>query len=237
MASFVQAITGFNGSGGNTNLFTSNFGAACTAGNTLIVGVCMDSATASITTISDSATTHNAYTRLGSFASGFGTIFLYMANNITANAGAVYQVQVTEGVALDGQIFAQEWSGISTIGMDGSITNSGTSAATTSSNTLTLADSNDLIFSIIMLQSQTNTYSAGSGYTNLSTVASSFTSGAMESRSATGPGQYSASFGMTTSGTSYIQYTAGIRTTQSKPGNIGTSLAVGDGMSISGVAN
>src|SRR5437764_14548796 len=117
MASFVQATTGFNSSGSNANLFTSNFGSACTAGNALIIGVFMDSATATISTITDNAASHNTYTKLvGPLTVGSLTCWLYAAQNSTANSGTVYQVQVTEGAGVDGQLIAQEWSGFATAG-------------------------------------------------------------------------------------------------------------------------
>lgn len=219
MASFVQATTGFNSSGSNSNLFTSNFAAACTAGNTLIVAIFIDSATASITTITDNATAHNTYTKLlGPIVTSTLSVWLYAAQNITANAGAVYQVQVTEGVGTDGQILAQEWSGFPTSGtlLDTSVNNTGSSAATTTSSNLTTGQTNEQIFSLIMLQSQTNTYTLGTGYTNLSTIASSFTSAAMESKAVAASGtSTNASFGMSNVGVAINQVTAALLTSTS----------------------
>jgi len=219
MASFVQATTGFNSSGSNNNLFTSNFGSACTAGNALLVGICMDVASGTVS-LSDNATPHNTYNLLASYTASSLTILLYAALNITANSGAVYQVQATENGAttfIDGQIFAQEWSGFATSGsiLDVSRTDTGSTANPTNSGTLTTTQTNELILSILMLQSQTNTYSAGTGYSNLSNAASSFTSGGMESKALAAAGGTTAGFGMTNTGVTYIQLTAGLKTTAS----------------------
>lgn len=220
MAAFVQAATGFNSSGSNTNLFTSNFGVACTAGNALFIGVYIDSGSATVSAITDTAGVHNTYTLVDSFAGAWGKLFFYQALNITANAGVVYQVQVTEGSALDGQIFAQEWSGFATSGTlkDTSVTNSGNSANPTTSSSLTTSFSNEVIFSLMMLQSQTNTWTAGTGYSNLSNVASNFTSAGMESKALAAAGSTTAAFGMTNTGIPYIQYTVGMKTTASTGG-------------------
>lgn len=225
MATFVQATKGLNSAGSNQNLFTSNFGVACTAGNALIIGVCLDAASATITTISDNAASHNTYTQLGTYTASTLTIYLYQALNITANAGAVYQIQVTEPF-LDGQIFAQEWSGMPTSGtlLDGSIvTNTGNSAATTTSSSISTTQTNELIFSILMLQNQTNTYTAGTGYSNLQNQASNFTSAGIESKAVAAASSNTASFGMTTTGTPYIQLTAALKTSASTGGGAVTA--------------
>lgn len=228
MATFVQATKGFNSSGSNQNLFTSNFGSACTAGNALIIGVCLDATSGAITTITDNATPHNTYTQIATYTASLMTVYLYQALNITANSGSVYQIQVTESF-LDGQIFAQEWSGIPTSGtlLDGSaVTDSGTSSATTTSSSITTTQTNELIFSLIMLMSQTNTYSAGTGYSNLQSQASSFTSAALESKAVPTTSSNTASFGMTNTGVNYIQLTAALKTSASTGGSTSHNLTL-----------
>lgn len=218
MATFIQATTGFNSSGSNSNLFTSNFSAACTAGNAIIVVVCMDVASGSVT-LSDNAASHNTYNLIASYSASSMTILMYVAQNITANSGTVYQVQATEGGGgfIDGQIFAQEFSGLALSGttLDVSRNDTGSSAATTTGGTLTTTQVNELVVSAIMLMGQTNTYSLGSGYSNLSNAASNFTSGAMESKALAAASGTTASFGMTNTGTVYIMLTAGLVTSAS----------------------
>lgn len=228
MATFVQATTGFNGSGSNQNLFTSNFGVACTAGNSLIVGVCVDAANATLSAITDNASVPNTYTLLGSVTASTLTILLYVAQNITANGGSVYQVQATDSF-LDGQIFAQEWSGIPTTGniLDNLRKDSGTSTSPTIGGSVVADYTNELIVSILMLQSQTNTYTAGTGFSNLSNVASSFTSAGIESQAQVAMGPYIANFGMTNTGINFVMLTAGIKTTASDGTGVDSDGAYG----------
>jgi hypothetical protein len=238
MATFIQSATGLNGSGSNQNLFTSNFGSLVTAGNMIIAVCCIDAANSTTQRMTDSLS--NVYTPLAYYSNGTLTIIAYCAY---VKTGGTIAVQATENF-LDGQILAQEWSGMGVNNvLDTSKTSTGSSIATTTGNTYTSIATNLVVFNAIMLQSQTNTYGAGTGWTNMITTASSFTSGALESQTTTSAATaLSGSFTMTNTGINYAMLTFGVYSANSNGGydtesQFGQSIQSPDGISSSGAVH
>jgi len=144
-------------------------GSAQTAGNTNIIVVTTWGTTATPANVGDNigGTPQNTYTLIGNTTPDptFGTVYLYIATGIKANAaGAVLlnSITVTSGT-VQSEFF--EYSGVSST-KDGTIqTGSGTTGtAMAHANLTTTASTNDLVISV-GVNGSASSFTQGSGYT------------------------------------------------------------------------
>lgn len=192
----VQTASG-NG-GGYVNSYTLALGSNATAGNTLILTI--TSGTTDTVTISDSQ--GNTWTKFTNVSDDRKTEG-WIAYNIAAGATTI-TVQFEPSKFADSATIVREYSGLisasSPTDQFASANDGGSFIQThTSGTTGTTAQNNELIIGMSGCSNATPTYSAGSGYANVASQAGfdSFTSAAIEDRSVTSTGTYSASFNTT----------------------------------------
>jgi len=152
---FVQANTGTGGSGTHTTAFSSNN----TAGNAIILGILMESATATVTSVSDTrGNIYVAATTPSAVWNSSNRIQIYYAMNIGAGANTI-TVTISESVRVTTHF--SEYSGLKTTGaLD--VTASGTPSTNPSSGSATTTLAGDLIYGFA---ATAGTATAGAGNT------------------------------------------------------------------------
>lgn len=171
MAAFVQAAKG-SSSTFATSVATAALASSTTTGNTMVVCIATDGATANdVTSVTDTA--GNSYSRINSTydVPDSDGIEWWIARNITGGASQI--VTAHDSLSNLGSIVATEVSGLPT---SGNITDGyGGTAAFTNSLTATTAGSTanaaDIIFGAgSTATAAANTWTVGSGYSNLTTT-------------------------------------------------------------------
>lgn len=181
---FVQSAQGRNGAGSAAVAFTSNN----TAGNLSVVGVQLETSTATITSVTDTLT--NTYTAVGTLncdTSAALCVQIYYAKNIAAGANTVTVARSAGAV----DVLIHEYSGASTttpLDASAQANSGGTQSTNLDSGAMTATGSTDLIFG---LAGSPASITVGSGFTQRESLTFNvfFVS---ESKAASGTGNYNA---------------------------------------------
>lgn len=184
-----------------------------TTGNTIIVIIGVDQSDKDVISVTDSQS--NTYTRIhtGAGSSNGAEYFMYYAYNITGGTTPTVTVNITAGNSQDIVVLAREYSGltttdpldVNTFTSEGSYLQTHTSGTTGSTTT-----TNQLVVMGMVADAKTPTYSAGSGYSNLSSQGGFdlYLSVAIQDKDITSTGTQSGSF----STTSFTKGSVGIAT-------------------------
>lgn len=180
--SFVQSTVGKTASG--TTVSTAAFGSSVTGGNTIMIGIANGSTgTSVITSITDSGS--NTYTKAITSTTGSGSVFdIWYAVNVTG--GSSFTVTANASGANEMQLFAQEFSGVISVGPLGPTAQGNSTTGTAMATSTFQAAGNDLIFAGGYKASGSATFTAGSGFSNLAQQTGTFVASAVESQIAPG---------------------------------------------------
>lgn len=188
----VQQTSGTD-TGFLSTVTTSAFGSSVTAGNYLILAWEGDAATieqsASVPTDNKGGNTWiRAQSKLDSVV--FDLEIWYTK---VVNGGAGMTVTVTDGLGgADGLLIVEEWSGIASITpYDGSNSAFGTGNGALNSGAIATTNANDVIWVGGCVSSGSTTITAGTNFSNVTQVNTSFTTLGVGSRVVSGTGSYS----------------------------------------------
>lgn len=212
----VQDNTGTSTLGANNAVaFTNNV----TLGNLIVVAIVTTSTTTgSVTNVTDSL--GNGYTRIftDETSGNLGDVELYYAKNILGGANTV---TATFSGSISTAMIVREYYGLDPVSplyqQDGAATGSST---TPTSNTIKSTQAPALLIGVMGQVGVTGTISAGSGYTNLTTI-SNVNEVAIEDQFVTSTSSYSASFSLTGS----LQWQCGIAVFAMSPHGTTTSTS------------
>lgn len=172
-------------SGSNTTFsstVTTSPNVTVTAGNLVVCGVEADAVAANGVTVVDNKSNTWARAKSNSLAATFDLEIWY--STLTTGGGS-YNVTATDnGGGVDSLIICEEWSGNAVAAFDvaqGATDNSGTNVNLNSAATSATSQANEVVFGV-GVTSGTPTYTLGAGYTNLTRVATTFSSLGFESK-------------------------------------------------------
>lgn len=228
----IQQTTGTTGASFPTTLTTSAFGSTTKAGSLIIVALMADGLAANQTfTMTDSA--GNTYTRLVSNSSaGLDQVDIWACYN--NKSGASHTITGGNLQNTTAAIIAEEWTGVMNIA-DTINAQSLTGASTAvSTGALTPQSTAGLVFVACAINSSAITYTVGGGFSNLTSVTSSPSKLATESKIMSGGGAQTGTMTLS-SGNDWFVCMVVIPENGGSPG--APYIRVGDGMSRSEVAN
>jgi hypothetical protein len=206
---------------------TVTFGSACTSGSVIVAAV-LSFGTGGGNTISVSDPTNGTYTAITPKDTQF-----------TNHSGQLFYVSNTAATALtlsgsDGSgsnhlaLFIAEFSGLSTT-LDGSAaTTTHNSTATPTTDAITTANANDLLLSLIGDDTNANSSSAGSGWSDAGTISGPLV-GTMEYKIVSSTGSYSGTVTFNAAETDWVGVVAALKATAAGGLLINTDFTPGAG--------
>lgn len=168
MSGFIQSTVG---SGTGTSVAANAFGVDPTAGNMIVVGVEIETAAATNTSVTDNA--GNTYTSDTNVSAAGQSIKVWKAYNITSTAGLIVTVHNSGSVSTG--IIAQEFNGTGTSDpFDKTASSTGSSTALDSGSTATLSQADEIVIGFGTVDN-VDTLTTGATYTNgASTTSANF---------------------------------------------------------------
>jgi hypothetical protein len=216
---FVQLKEGRATSNGNS-ISTGAFGSSAAAGDLLVAWVWYNSASQSVTSVTD--TVGNAYARAVGPTTGIGAMAswrqeLWYAKNVVGGSGVSVKATFAGTFNAEKSITAHEYSGAHATSPLDVTAAAAVSGANVSSGAKTTTFPNELVFGAALFQASG---AAGSGFTRRSSIANN----ASEDKVVTTTGSYSATF--TNSSQSAIVQMATFKAADSVSGAQSLSVAV-----------
>jgi hypothetical protein len=214
-----------------TTLTTPAFGSSVGAGNLIVVGISdYTGGATNVSSVTDSK--GNTYTRVtGISGAGAGTtIELWYSYNVTG--GASLTVTVNFAITQRSAVVAQEFSGVSTVSpLDQSssyLLSANSSLTYTSAATPTTTTANQLVVALVCDTSGGNTYTAGTGYSNLVQDNNDGTFPALESQTVSSTGAQTATVTVPSNGVGYTFIVATFKTGTSYTSTLTDTSTISD---------